>query len=103
MANMKYFSGTEEVFSPQPMRNPKFAELFGNVKAKRVDSFSMLVGYARNTDSRDVVRGNGAKPITRVIEFKRNPSLHKCDARCRNAKGHSCECSCGGQYHGAGG
>lgn len=39
---------------------------------------------------------------SRAIEFKRNPSLHKCDARCLNAKGHSCECSCGGANHGKG-
>lgn len=26
----------------------------------------------------------------------------KCDARCQNAKGHKCECSCGGKNHGAG-
>jgi hypothetical protein len=27
---------------------------------------------------------------------------HKCDARCLNAKGHSCTCSCGGMNHGRG-
>lgn len=27
---------------------------------------------------------------------------HKCDARCVNAKGHNCECSCGGANHGKG-
>lgn len=27
---------------------------------------------------------------------------HKCDARCRDAKGHKCECSCQGAHHGAG-
>lgn len=26
----------------------------------------------------------------------------KCDARCTNARGHSCECSCGGKNHGSG-
>ncbi len=25
----------------------------------------------------------------------------KCDARCTGAKGHNCECSCGGKNHGA--
>lgn len=38
----------------------------------------------------------------RVIERKRNPSNHKCDARCLNATGFLCECSCGGKNHGAG-
>lgn len=36
----------------------------------------------------------------RRIDFKKNPSLHKCDARCETAKGHKCECSCGGKNHG---
>lgn len=38
----------------------------------------------------------------RVIFRKSNPSNHKCDARCLSAKGHNCECSCGGKFHGAG-
>jgi len=25
---------------------------------------------------------------------------HKCDARCTSARGHNCECSCGGANHG---
>ncbi len=25
---------------------------------------------------------------------------HKCDARCEGARGHNCECSCGGANHG---
>jgi hypothetical protein len=25
---------------------------------------------------------------------------HKCDARCTSARGHNCECSCGGVNHG---
>jgi hypothetical protein len=28
-----------------------------------------------------------------------NPD-HKCDARCTSARGHNCECSCGGVNHG---
>lgn len=39
---------------------------------------------------------------TRMIERKSNPSNHKCDARCLNATGFKCECSCGGRHHGAG-
>jgi hypothetical protein len=26
----------------------------------------------------------------------------KCDARCTGARGHSCDCSCGGRNHGSG-
>ncbi len=29
-----------------------------------------------------------------------NPD-HKCDSRCTNAKGHNCDCSCGGENHGS--
>lgn len=28
-------------------------------------------------------------------------SDHKCDVRCTHAKGHKCECSCGGKNHGS--
>lgn len=39
---------------------------------------------------------------TRMIERKSNPSNHKCDARCEDAKGFKCECACGGKNHGKG-
>ena len=46
---------------------------------------------------------DGAKVnATRAVEFKRNPSLHKCGPRCLNATGFQCECSCGGKNHGKG-
>lgn len=42
--------------------------------------------------------------IARVVNYKSNPSLHECDARCMNASGRTmnCECSCGGKNHGKG-
>lgn len=95
-ATIKYFSGTQEVKNVRPMDNAKFAAQFPGAKAKRYDGFSMMVASI-DGDSSNLV------PITRVIEYKKNPSLHKCDARCQHAKGRNCECSCGGQYHGAGG
>ncbi|GLK86651.1 hypothetical protein [Ancylobacter defluvii] len=41
---------------------------------------------------------------TRMIEMKRLPSRHACDARCQNATGRimKCECACGGRNHGRG-
>lgn len=38
-----------------------------------------------------------------VLKFGRGrySADHKCDARCINAKGPNCECSCGGHNHGA--
>jgi hypothetical protein len=38
--------------------------------------------------------------VERAIERKSNPSNHKCGARCMNATGFQCECSCGGKNHG---
>lgn len=80
MANIKYFSGLEPLANVWHDGSPyTSAKHFTGLNA------------------------NGARvPADRVIEFKRNPSLHKCDARCQNAKGFKCECSCRGRYHGVG-
>jgi hypothetical protein len=102
MAKITYYSGTEELKAPCGMDNKEFAARFPGVVGKRYDSFQKLVGFSKDALALDVWKLVGAKPVTRVIEFKSNPSLHKCDARCQSAKGHSCECSCGGKYHGAG-
>lgn len=42
--------------------------------------------------------------VARKIEYKSNPSKHKCDVRCLHATGKimRCECSCGGKNHGKG-
>ena len=43
------------------------------------------------------------RPVTRKIEYKSNPSLHECDARCMNGRCNGkCECRCGGVNHGKG-
>ena len=42
-------------------------------------------------------------PVTRKIEYKSQPSLHECDARCMGGKCNGiCECRCGGKNHGVG-
>lgn len=95
MATVLYFSGTEKLVGGfTTMDNALFTAAFPGVKGVRSDSFQMRV--AKNAEG-------ALKPITRVIFRKSNPSNHKCDARCRHAKGGNCECSCGGQFHGAGG
>lgn len=105
MATFKYFNGTEELFNVTSMDNKKVVTLFGALIGKKYDSFSRWVGFVAGagTTNSERAHGIGAKPVTRIIEFKSRPSLHKCDARCRNAKGNCCECSCGGKHHGAGG
>jgi hypothetical protein len=92
---MRYFNGDTELKSMRPMLRTTFAAQFGDVPAKRYDGFSVMVGL---DETRTL------KPIERVIEYKGNPSLHRCDARCMNATGKimKCECSCGGKNHGRG-
>jgi hypothetical protein len=93
MATMKYFSGTQELRTIYPISNKQFSNAFPGIKGRRSDGFSIFVGEPLDGD-------RATLPVTRIIEYKRNPSLHKCDARCQNAKGRTCECSCGGKYHG---
>lgn len=98
MADMRYFTEIDgqavRLAGITHIPNAEFAALFPGVKGRRADSFSRWVGWLEG--EREL------RPLLRSIEYKRNPSLHKCDARCRHAKGHSCECSCGGANHGRG-
>lgn len=97
MSKVIYFSGTTEVKNVFGLSNAKFVAIGGQrSKHNQYDSFCRLVGHP--TTGADAIL-----PVTRTIFYKSNPSLHKCDARCRHAKGHNCECSCGGEFHGAGG
>lgn len=96
MAN-KYFSGTQEVMYPRPLKNEEFATRFPGIVAKKYDGYSMMVGYRA-----DATKDGSELPITRIIKYKKNPSLHRCDARCTSARGNNCECQCSGQFHGSG-
>jgi hypothetical protein len=80
MATFRYFAGTEQLTAVQHDGSPFISAIH----------FSGL-----NTNGRRVA-------VERMIERKPNPSMHKCDARCLNATGFKCECSCGGKNHGAG-
>lgn len=93
-ATFKYFSGSQEVKYTQSMNNKAFSIAFPGIKGIKYDGYSKLVSYS--FDQVEIL------PITRSIQFKSNPSLHKCDGRCVHAKGHICECACGGANHGTG-
>ena len=97
MATFKYFAGDVQLVCTKPVDNNVFAKM-GGVKSKHnyYDSYSRLVGALSIDSSVD----KQWFPVTRKIEYKSKPSLHKCDARCMNSKGFVCECSCGGKYHG---
>lgn len=84
------------------------------------DGQSQFVRDSRNSPTCDLAAVHSAAPHTylyaigicegcglthaadRVIDRGAAPSGHLCDARCRFARGHKCECSCGGRWHGAG-
>lgn len=100
MANIKLFSDwngeTVQLDGIFPIENAKFAAMFPGVKGRRSDGFDKYVGYKPGT--REVL------PLTRWIEFKKNPSRHVCNAKCMSGRMNGvCECSCGGKNHGAGG
>jgi hypothetical protein len=94
ITTVKHYSGTVELTQVFPLDLNKFLAI-GGVKSKHnsYDSFSRKVGMPKDGPA-------AVLPVTRTIFFKRNPSLHKCDARCQSAKGHDCECQCGGKNHG---
>lgn len=96
MANTvsKYFDSDKNEYKfIFPIEIKKFKEMFPGQKFIRSDSFSCWVS---SVDNKIV-------PIARIINYKKQPSKHKCDGRCLHAKGNTCECSCGGANHGAGG
>ncbi len=80
MANIRYFSGETQLTNVRHDGSPYVsAKHFTGLNAEGV-----------------------RVQVERAIEYKSNPSKHKCDARCTNAKGFKCECECGGKNHGAG-
>lgn len=99
---VKYFNGEIELVSIYPIKNKEFEKRFPDIVVNRkgifYDSFNKLVGHPANSDG--TTDKSVLLPVTRRIDYKKNPSLHKCDARCMGAKGNSCECSCGGKNHG---
>ena len=80
MANIRYFAGLTELSAVRHNGSPY-------TSAKHFTGLDQA--------------GNRVR-VERAIERKRNPSMHKCDARCLHATGFRCECECGGKNHGAG-
>jgi len=97
-ASVTYYNGETKLYPVTSRLRKEVEARFPGTKFVKYDGYSVMIGWPENVDS---FRNRDAwLPATRRIEFKTNPSLHKCDARCQNAKGHVCECSCGGKYHG---
>jgi hypothetical protein len=94
--NTKGYKGTEELIHLFRVNLYDFNRMFPEYQG---------LTYKRDKGYRWVgTDGQGIRqPVERLIYFKTDrPSLHKCDGRCRSAKGPNCECFCRGQYHGAG-
>lgn len=85
MANIRRFTTCPKTGNTVQLSNVYFA---GTISAKPKD----FIGTCPDCGERH--------PAERCIERKSNPSNHKCDNRCLVAKGHKCECSCGGKNHG---
>ena len=96
VANTLFFNGEQEVEHGGWMNRREYASRFPDTQGIKASPSEYHVGHMPGTPWRDV----NLTPVTRVIDYKKNPSLHKCDARCMNARGRSCECSCGGKNHG---
>lgn len=98
-ASVKYYHGEIPLHTITSERKEKVLERFPAQKRfVKYDGYSYQVGWP---DGKDCFKNRDEwLPATRRIEYKKFPSLHKCDARCQNAKGHTCECSCGGANHG---
>lgn len=45
-------------------------------------------------------KANGITSYRKVVQVKGHKSEHQCDAKCMNATGPDCDCSCGGANHG---
>lgn len=93
MSQFLYFSGETEL-QPKSINRGKFG--VGSpvgTPVGFVPTYDPMSGWTR-----------GYLPVTRTVEYKSNPSRHKCDVRCTNATGRvmRCECACGGKNHGRG-
>jgi hypothetical protein len=106
MANIRHFSGETEIGYQEEVTVAEFASLFPGCSGLRHSGRRVIglpVGVVKIWDrAAGKWSREGFLPVERAIERKANPSNHKCDARCLNATGFKCECSCGGKNHGAG-
>jgi hypothetical protein len=101
MANVKYF-GTCNGTTVE-LLNPGYADRKRDFE--RMIGRPMVAGEKLVRDCQLFALGTcptcGAKHVAeRVIRYGSQPKLHNCSDRCMSAKGHDCECLCGGANHG---
>lgn len=93
--NVRYFSGSVELPVVWTEKVKAIRTLHPEAALKRIDSFSAWVGGEKYSRENFL-------PVTRIVAHNPAGSLHKCGSKCRSAKGSNCECSCRGEFHGAG-
>lgn len=98
MKTMRYFTASGEKVNAYYVDKLDAAKLIGNPSLTVKVNGQYVIGYRAGTNG---FKAEDCVPVSRAISFKVDGSNHKCDARCLNATGHNCECSCGGKNHGA--
>lgn len=93
---MRFFCGCEQLDKIHAISPAKFEAIGGKrSRANWYDGFHRLAGIAPD---------GSLRPVERAIAYRRQPSLHVCNAKCMGGKPTgTCECSCGGKNHGIGG
>lgn len=96
----RYFSdaGGEavELVGIHQVENAEFSRRWPGVRGIRCDGYTKWAG-------RPAAGADDLLTVTRMIDYKRFPSRHECNARCLGGKATgTCECSCGGKNHGRG-
>lgn len=102
----KYFNSITELTGVYTINPKEFAERFPG-ETSRKDGYYHFIGRPMDVSITGMSRVEVSAlyvPVERIIDYKKQPSLHKCDARCQNATGRimKCECRCGGRFHGVG-
>jgi len=103
MARIRYFSDVTgeavQLKAPRGMPNDEFSSRWPDVRGIHYDGYQKWVGRADD----GINAGSPLMPVTRMIDYKAQPSLHECNAKCLNGKHNGvCECRCGGANHGRG-
>lgn len=114
MATFHYFSDCEdgssvELLSPFGVNSWELDKFLPGAKIVHIDNTSsVFLGQVKEGEDTSKAiycptgwfQGKHMMVITRKVQFKANPKLHECNAKCMQATRHICECRCRGKNHG---
>lgn len=102
--NCKRCKTGKRVEYPLEMRKGHFSRIDSNGTAQPASVWIQSCGGGRLTVYGGDVEFGICSGCNRMMTFGVLKAFlrpdHKCDARCTSARGHNCECSCGGVNHG---